>query len=539
MKKLIVFLLLVSNISFAQKKDYKNLDRALKYNSNGKLEKSIKYANKALKNTPDWNEPILLLASIYVKKKQIKHAANYLLKVYNEDNPNDKKGIEQIAKLYYSYGFYNEALYYFIKTIALDTVNSISKNNLHRYLKNCEFAIKAVKNPVDFNPVNLGSNINSENEEYLPAISVDGNILVYSRRFMKNNILQEDFFISKKNSDNLWAKSIYYGDNLNTNGNEGAFSFSAIHDMAVFTSCDRYDGLGRCDLYLLVDGTTYNAGKNINSKEWDSQGCFSPDGKYLYFVSNRKGGYGGKDIWRSEITNNGFLEPQNLGGLINTKYDEMSPFLHPDNLTLYFGSNGHIGMGDDDIYLSRRKNSLDEWGPPQNLGYPINTHNTENSLIVDNDGITAYYTSNESGFGLEDIFSFYLPKSMQADKISTLELDIITNKIGDEVVLNNVTFPSNSSKIDSSSYAELNKLIAYLTKNPDIEIEIQGHTDNVGSYNDNLVLSEKRARAVYDYLITKVLNKLSYVGYGELRQLVPNDSDSLRSLNRRTSFVIQ
>ena len=330
-----------------------------------------------------------------------------------------------------------------------------------------------------------------------------------------------------------------YRNNLNTYGNEGAFSFSATQDMAVFTACDRHDRLGRCDLYLLVNGRTFNAGKVINSKEWDSQGCFSPDGKYLYFVSSRKGGYGGKDIWRSEITNNGFLEPQNLGGVINTEYDEMSPFLHPDNLTLYFGSNGHIGMGDDDIYLSRIKNSIDEWGSPLNLGYPINTHNTENCLIVDNDGKTAYYTSDQSGFGLEDIFSFALPESMQADKISKLELEIITNKVGDEVILNNVTFLSNSFEIDASSYVELDRLIAYLTKNPHIEIEIQGHTDNVGSDKDNLVLSEKRAKAVYDYLMTKVGNKLSYIGYGESRQLVPNDSDNSRQLNRRTSFVIQ
>jgi outer membrane protein OmpA-like peptidoglycan-associated protein len=217
----------------------------------------------------------------------------------------------------------------------------------------------------------------------------------------------------------------------------------------------------------------------------------------------------------------------------------MSPFLHPDNLTFYFGSNGHIGMGDDDIYVSRRKNTLKEWGYPQNIGYPINTHNTENSLVVDNDGRTAYYTSNKSGFGLEDIFVFDLPADMQADEISDLELEIITQRIGEEVVLKNVTFASNSSEIDASSYAELDKLIAYLIKTPNFQIEIQGHTDNIGSDLDNLILSDQRAKAVYDYLIIKVENKLSYIGYGESKPLVPNDSENGRGLNRRTSFVIQ
>ena len=164
----------------------------------------------------------------------------------------------------------------------------------------------------------------------------------------------------------------------------------------------------------------------------------------------------------------------------------MSPFLHPDNLTFYFGSNGHVGMGDDDIYVSRRRSNLESWGTPKNIGYPINTHNTENSLVVANDGITAYYTSDNSGFGLEDIFVFDLPLSMQADEISELELEIITQKIGEEIVLKNVTFASNSSEIDISSYEELDKLISYLIKTPDLHIEIQGHTDDIGADIDNV-----------------------------------------------------
>ena len=526
-------------LSFSQTKDYKNFDKAVKYNTKGNIEKSIKYANKALDNTPGWSKPNLLLASIYANNEQIDLAADYLLKVYDVNNPNDIKGLEQVVKLYYSNGFYKEALFYAEKIIFFDTNQyGLVNIDIDRCIQNCKFAIEAIKYPVDFNPKNLGNNINSDNEEYLPAISVDGNTLVYSRRFMKNNILQEDFFISEKTTSDNWSESKFYGDNLNTYGNEGAFSFSPDKNMAVFTACDRGDRIGRCDLYLLIDGKAYNAGKVINSKEWDSQGCFSPDGKYLYFVSTREGGYGGKDIWRSEITQRGFLEPENLGSVINTKYDEMSPFLHPDNLTFYFGSNGHVGMGDDDIYVSRRRSNLESWGTPKNIGYPINTHNTENSLVVANDGITAYYTSDNSGFGLEDIFVFDLPLNMQADEISELELEIITQKIGEEIVLKNVTFASNSSEIDISSYEELDKLIAYLIKTPDLHIEIQGHTDDIGADIDNQILSNKRAKAVYDYLISKVSNQLSYIGYGESQPIIPNDSEYSRSLNRRTSFVI-
>ena len=117
-----------------------------------------------------------------------------------------------------------------------------------------------------------------------------------------NNILQEDFYVSEIDENNKWTQSYPFSKDLNTLGNEGAFSFSADKEMAVFTACDREGRIGRCDLYLLIAGKTYNAGKIINSKEWDSQGCFSPDGKYLYFVSSRKGGYGGTQ----SRTNRGF-----------------------------------------------------------------------------------------------------------------------------------------------------------------------------------------------------------------------------------------
>ncbi|MDC0249306.1 OmpA family protein [Flavobacteriales bacterium] len=538
MKRIFVILIFFPILSFSQEKDYKNFDRAVKYNSEGNIQKAIKYANKALEKDPDWSTPNLLLASIYANDKQIELAVNYLLKVYSETEPKDLKGIEQVAILYYTNGFYNKALLYFNNIFNKYKDQYKLNANIERYINNCEFAIEALKNPIEFNPVNLGSNINSEFEEYFPAISVDGKILVYSRRFIKNDILQEDFFISEKNENNSWEPSKNYGDNLNTYGNEGAFSFSVDKEMAIFTACDREDRIGRCDLYLLIAGETYNAGNIINSKEWDSQGCFSPDGKYLYFVSSREGGYGGKDIWRSEITAEGFLEPENLGPNINTSFNEMSPFLHPDNITLYFASDGHIGMGDYDIFICRRESTINKWNKPENMGYPINTFNIENSLVVANNGTTAYYASDKTGFGKEDIFQFELPKHLQADSLAELEMDIITQKVGEEVILRDVSFTSNSYDLDKSSFVELDKLISYLIKNPDLQIEIQGHTDDIGNKIDNQLLSDKRARSVFEYLKVRVSNSLRYQGFGESVPLETNATKKGRAINRRTSFII-
>ena len=181
---------------------------------------------------------------------------------------------------------------------------------------------------------------------------------------------------------------------------------------------------------------------------------------------------------------------------------------------------------------------LDNWQKPKNLGYPINTHKTENSLIVEKDGNTAYFVSNNNGFGQEDIFVFQLPKQLMAQEISDIELDIITKNKNEEIIFRNVIFASNSFIIDSSSYYELNQLVNYLKKNPEIQIEIQGHTDDMGNNTDNLKLSLQRAYEVYKYLKPKVINKLTYVGYGEKKPLYPNNSMENRALNRRTSFVI-
>ena len=211
-----------------------------------------------------------------------------------------------------------------------------------------------------------------------------GDLLIVTRRIEEKGGDNEDFFVSSRREDSTWSKLISLGKPFNSSLNEGALAYSADKNTVIYTACNRRDGFGSCDLYFSSSDLSWkevlNAGVNINSKHWESQACFSPDGKYLYFVSNRPGGYGGRDIWVSEISEKGFGKAYNLGPNINTKYDEMSPFIHADNLTLYFASNGHIGMGDYDLFVSRRVNTQKDWQEPKNLGYPINTYLIENSL---------------------------------------------------------------------------------------------------------------------------------------------------------------
>jgi outer membrane protein OmpA-like peptidoglycan-associated protein len=517
-------------------KKYNNIVELIKQNE---LELAKEESYKLLKKNKDWKKPHLLLYRIFLKEENYEKGVEEFFKYYNINSQKSAFPIFQLAEVFYKEGIYLEALKYFNVSANL----SEEEDKYSQYINNCRFALDAIENPVEFKFENMGKNINTENAEYLPFILADGNEFVFTRLLeSEEDVFQEDFYKSEKINGG-WSESLPM--EINTIQNEGSVTVSANGKHLVYTACSREDGQGLCDLYLCVkQNGVWSSSQNIsslNTRYWEGQACFSPDGKYLYFLSNRRGGYGGYDIWRSEITRFGFSHSENLGPTVNTKEDEKSPFLHPDNLTFYFASKGHIGMGDFDLFVSRRSNLDTLWSTPENLGYPINSHNTENSLVVSNDGKTAYFVSDKSGFGKEDIFSFQLPEDKRATEISELELEIITQNNGDEIILKNVLFETDSYELVETSFIELNNLINYLKKNSKIKIHIEGHTDNVGDEEYNQELSENRAKAVCNYLQDRGVSpkRLTYKGYGESIPITTNKTEEGRSTNRRTSFVIK
>ena len=540
MRKILFLLLIIPTLVFSQKNDYKSYDKAVSYFNKGEVEKAKKNIEKCIQKNVDWEKPYQLLGKIYEEEGDIESAIENYYLGFEHKNPTDQLWWKKIGELYFENGMYPNAMYHFKKFVAFQSKEAAFYKKAIKHIQDCMFAISAMQNPVAFSPENMGENINSEMAEYLPFISADGKQFVITRKVKDEIDLQEDFFYSQKDESNNWQK-VKKMSSINSPFNEGAISISADGRFLIFTACNRVDSKGSCDLYLQLyeKEKAFNL-ESINSKSWDTQGCFSPDGKYLYFVSNRPGGYGAKDIWISEIGENGFGKPFNAGPIINTEYNEMSPFLHADNLTLYFASDGHIGLGGFDLFVSRRRDVSQDWDTPENMGYPINTHKVENSLIVGTNGKTAYYASDKGGYGLEDIFWVDLPKEKQANEISDLELEIITQKQGEEVILRNVQFSHNSFTLNENSFIELNSLITYLKKNPQIKIQIEGHTDNVGEEKENKILSENRAISVYNYLTQNNIteNRLSYKGFGEQKPLAPNETEKGRKVNRRTSFKI-
>lgn len=310
-------------------------------------------------------------------------------------------------------------------------------------VRDCDFALNAMKNPLDFQPVNLGPQINTERNEYWPSVTADGQLMVFTvlvgdgRPTIPGgpqNQGQEDFYYSKKEAG-VWSPAQTVGSNLNTYGNEGAQSLSADGFSMYYTACDRRDGFGSCDIYYSrqISGQ-WNRGKNVgrpvNSAYWETQPSISPDGQTLYFASNRPGGKGGMDLWLSRMKADGsWSEPLNLGDSINTSYDEMSPFIHPDNKTLYFSSKGRPGMGGFDLYYARKTNDT-IWYQVRNLGYPINSHADELGLVLEASGETAYYSSAVDDRRGKDIFSFEMPESIRPDMVTYMKGKVFDKNTG-------------------------------------------------------------------------------------------------------------
>lgn len=283
--------------------------------------------------------------------------------------------------------------------------------------KNFEFAIQQEKlstTPNDktvFAPKNLGPTVNSKMAEYLPSQTIDGKQLFFTRRVDTYN---EDFFTSNGTRSGTWESSFPVKGSLNTPQSEGAMMISQDGEWLVFTGCYRPDSYGGCDLYISYRtasgwSAAVNLGAAVNSDQWESQPCLSPDKQELYFASRRTGGYGGSDLYVCKMQDNGtWSAPINLGPSVNTPADEQCPFIHADNQTLYFTSSHWPGYGDDDLFFVRKLTD-GKWSEPVNLGYPINTIDREGTLFITADGKTALYAAErKDSYGLLDLYSFEL-----------------------------------------------------------------------------------------------------------------------------------
>lgn len=421
-------------------------------------------------------------------------------------------------------------------------------------LRTAQWRQHAVEHPVPFTPINLGPNVNSEDDEYMPALTADYRLLVFTRRVPRRAStrhdlpMEEDFYMSRYDTMLLdWGPAERMPEPLNSNGNEGAQTLSHDGRVVIFSACDRGRERTGCDIYMSVHhggrwGEPRSVGAPVNSVYWESFPSLSIDGYTLYFASNRAGGYGGTDIWCSTLQEGRWSEPRNLGPTVNTPGNETSPYIHFDDKTLYFSSDGHMGMGGADLFVVKRTSDT-TWGEARNLGYPINTPGDEASLIVAPDGRTAIFASDRfGGYGKQDLYSFVMPAPARPEAITYVDPvrqaeNLLT--LGDTVTLPGIYFQTASATLLEASMAQLERLVEALQRHPNLRLEVGGHTDAVGKDEDNMLLSEARAKAVYDYLVGRGIEaaRLTYKGYGETRPVAPNDTPEGRAANRRTTLT--
>ncbi|HVY73414.1 MAG TPA: OmpA family protein [Puia sp.] len=521
-------------------------------------------------------------------------------------------------------GRFQEALDAVNRFASIPDLNESARKAAAYRISTYQFALDyaAKKNIANykFEPKNLGDSVNSVFSEYYPTISLDGDTLVYTRR---SNGTNEDFYESHRGKDG-WSSAKALVGNINSNLNEGALNISQDGQWLIFTGCNFPDGYGSCDLYisyLTPEGwsSPENLGRKFNTEFWESAPSLSPDKRDLYFTSNRPGGYGGNDIYVAHRLENGqWTAPENMGPSINTRGDESAPFIHADNQSLYFTSNGLPGYGNDDLFVVR-KTADGKWGEPENLGYPINTIETEGSLVIASDGKTAYYASDRADSrGELDLYTFELredvrpartlwvkgrvfdqktgkglPSSVELTDLATGQLisNLQTDETGNylttlpvgknyafnvdrkgylfysesfmlqtsqpdsiyqmdiplqpieanaSIVLNNIFFDVNKYELKPESRVELEEVVRLLQQNPQVVIQIGGHTDNVGKPADNLILSENRAKAVVNYLTSKGIDpkRLLFKGYGDTQPVSDNTTETGRAKNRRTELKV-
>jgi outer membrane protein OmpA-like peptidoglycan-associated protein/Tfp pilus assembly protein PilF len=417
-------------------------ERAAKYYDQKQNQKALEHLNEAVKADPKFIEAHMLLANVYTDMKDYDKAiASYkdAIAINPDFFPNN---YYSLGKVEYYTGRYTDAKISFEKFLSYPKIKPNLKSNANQLIRNCAFAEQAVSNPIQFSPENMGPGINTADAEYFPAITADAKTFLFTRRLKTeyNGVrsMQEDFYVSTF-SNKVWGKANSVSE-INTPGNEGAPALSSDGQYLFFTACEElsgsgsYETKGSCDIFLSKKiGDKFNKARNIdepvNTSTWESQPSFSSDGRTLYFVRRMKdkNGISQMDILMSRIDEKtGWSEPLSVSDKINTSTDESSVFIHPDDQTLYFSSNGHAGMGGQDIFVSRREPD-GSWGSPVNLGYPINTVNDENSLLVSPDGEMAYFASDrDGGLGDLDLYQFKL-----YDKVRPLPVTYMKGKVFD------------------------------------------------------------------------------------------------------------
>ncbi len=336
--------------------------------------------------------------------------------VYNK-KPKTENIQYYLAKAYALNYQFDKAIELFNKSLTNQKTSETFKKEISHLIEQCKSAKELVKDSLKVEIVNLGSPINSSDNEYSPTVNADESTLIYTYRGAKsiggrqdefnrmeaNGNFYEDIYISKKENDK-WSNPVSISDSINSNLHEGSIALSP-DGQTLFIYKDTKENSG--DIFISNKGNNEWSEPrwlNINSEYWEGSAAISPDGKTLFFSSDREGGLGGKDLYKAIKQEDGnWGDITNLGPTINTAFDDDAPFIHSDGVTFNFSSKGHQSIGGYDIFESKITTDS-TYGEPRNIGYPINTTADDIFFFVSGRGNAYYSSSRQGGLGQQDIY---------------------------------------------------------------------------------------------------------------------------------------
>lgn len=577
-----------------QRKAEASLAKAIEPASLGEYAKAAARVLSVCQQYPDYAPAWLTLGELHLKLKDWEAAIKAM---HNSIRLHDRLSIKAyhgLAKAAMQLGQYATVVEQTASIPEFRLASEEQIRDLALWKKQALWAQKAILSPDTLVAEPAPLSLLGAGSSYLPCLCNNGQQIVFTRRGDDG----EDFYESNR-TDSGWSRATALESPLNSDLDEGGCWLSPDGQMIWFTGCYRDGGMGSCDLYYSVrrNGRWLSAvwaGSVINSTAWDAQPTLSSDGLTLYWASTRQGGMGGSDLWVSygKIDSSGWPEdtlgqplsmpwwlwqdmepdkllwtsPVPLGPALNTPYNENSPHLHPNGRDLYYASAGREGMGNMDLYRTRKipTASLPKpegmspefrklaelgvpvvlWEGPVNLGYPLNTAGDEMGLALEADGNSAWMSRPLAGrIALHRIG---LPPSIrptlepESPVLASLPDSLSGPQPEKQWILNHIYFEVNKAVPLPASKPSLDQVAAWILTNPELRLEIQGHTDNTGNDDKNQVLSRERAQAIRQELIRRGCraDHLNAVGYGSSRPIADNRSPEGRSLNRRTQIKI-
>jgi len=382
--------------------------------SQRKTSEALELLHQAIERDTSYTEALLKLGQVYEFSRQPEQA----LQVYQRairQRPDQSTGLayQFVGAYLLKKGRYEQAIPYLEKFRTFFAPQTSQGKRLERLLETARFGQQALQHPLPVTPQPLPAAVQAFPSQYFPVLTADEQTLVFTVLKPEGD---EDLMVATRKAE-AWSEPVPLSPRINTPRNEGTPTLSADGRTLVFTACNERNGLGSCDLYISrKTGDTWSApvnlGEPINTRHWESQPALSADGRRLYFVSDRPGGVGRRDLWCSDLGENGqWKTPYNLKSL-NTAFDEASPFIHANGRTLFFASDGLIGMGGYDLFVA--DSTAQGWSNPQNLGYPINTADDQAALFVGANATRAYYSYEEAGGRQRSrLYVFDLPESMR------------------------------------------------------------------------------------------------------------------------------